>query len=184
MLDFGCGCGRVMRHWRDLRGPALHGTDYNPYLVEWCRAHLSFASFGVNALEPPLAYRDAEFDLVYAYSVFTHLPAAMQLPWMDELVRVTRVGGHVFLTLHGESRVVGLGPDERDRFASGELVVVAADERDWGTNACNAYHPPGWVRDTLAAGLDLVAHVPADDSVPQDSYLVRRPAPPPAGTAG
>jgi SAM-dependent methyltransferase len=184
VLDFGCGCGRVMRHWRDLRGPALHGTDYNRYLVEWCRAHLPFASFEVNGLEPRLEYPDEAFDLVYSYSVFTHLPEAMQLPWMEELARVTRPCGHIFVTLHGESRIRPLDEDQRRRFVAGDLVVVSGDERDWGTNACGAYHPDAWVRDTLAGELDVMAHVPADELVPQDSYLMRRPARPPAAASG
>ena len=184
VLDFGCGCGRVMRHWRDLHGPAMVGTDYNPYLVEWCRAHLPFASFDVNGMEPRLPHADGAFDLVYSYSVFTHLPEVMQRPWIEELFRVTRPAGHVFVTLHGESRVRTLAAEEQRRFAAGELVVVTPDDRDWGTNSCNAYHPDSWVRDTLAAGLEVVAHVRADDQVPQDSYLLQRPARPPAASAG
>ena len=43
ILDFGCGAGRVLRHWKSLEGPALHGTDYNPELVAWCAASLPFA---------------------------------------------------------------------------------------------------------------------------------------------
>jgi SAM-dependent methyltransferase len=184
VLDFGCGCGRVMRHWRDLHGPAMVGTDYNPYLIEWCRANLPFASFEVNGPEPRLPHPDGTFDLVYSYSVFTHLPEAMQRRWIEELFRVTRPAGHVFVTLHGESRVGALAEEEQRRFAAGELVVVTRDDRDWGTNNCNAYHPDAWVRDTLAAGLEVVAHVPADDRVPQDSYLLQRPAQPPATAAG
>ena len=184
VLDFGCGCGRVMRHWRDLRGPAMVGTDYNPYLIEWCRAHLPFASFEVNELEPPLRHPDGAFDLVYSYSVFTHLPEELQRPWIEELFRVTRPAGHVFVTLHGESRLAALNEEEQGRFAAGELVVVASGDSDWGTNSCNAYHPDAWVRDTLAAGLEVVAHLPADDQVSQDSYLLQRPARPSAATAG
>ena len=37
VLDFGCGVGRVIRHWSDVRGPVFHGADYNPDLVAWCR---------------------------------------------------------------------------------------------------------------------------------------------------
>src|SRR5688572_17090924 len=49
VLDFGCGCGRVVRHWKHL--PArIHGTDLNAGLVSWCRRHLRFASFSRNAL--------------------------------------------------------------------------------------------------------------------------------------
>jgi SAM-dependent methyltransferase len=42
MLDFGCGCGRVLRHWRTLAGPEVYGIDYNPALIDWCRENLSF----------------------------------------------------------------------------------------------------------------------------------------------
>jgi hypothetical protein len=28
LLDFGCGCGRVIRHWNDQPALRLHGTDY------------------------------------------------------------------------------------------------------------------------------------------------------------
>ena len=51
ILDFGCGAGRVLRHWKSLDGPALHGTDYNPELVAWCAANLPFATFRVNRLD-------------------------------------------------------------------------------------------------------------------------------------
>ena len=50
MLDYGCGCGRIIRHWG--RYPEVHvvGVDYNPRLTDWCRTHLRFADF-----ETPLA---------------------------------------------------------------------------------------------------------------------------------
>src|SRR5438445_1248741 len=54
VLDFGCGCGRVIRHWPS--GPTLYGCDYNPALVEWCQTNLPFAQFALNNLTPPLPY--------------------------------------------------------------------------------------------------------------------------------
>src|SRR5688572_25680819 len=38
IVDFGCGCGRVVRHWQSLTGPTISGTDYDPDLIAWCRA--------------------------------------------------------------------------------------------------------------------------------------------------
>ncbi len=175
VLDFGCGCGRVMRWWKDLEGTRLHGTDYNPYLVEWCRQNLPFAEFSVNGLEAGLALPGDAFDLVYSYSVFTHLPAELQRPWLDELVRVTAPGGLLVLTFHGEQTLTDLGEEERAAFASGELVVVSRDTDDYGTNACAAYHPQSWIRGTLAAHLDVVDHWPGDSAFKQDAYLIRRP---------
>ena len=67
VLDFGCGCGRVLRHWRGLPR-RISGTDYNPALVGWCARHLAFAEFQLNGLAPPLDYPDEAFELVYALS--------------------------------------------------------------------------------------------------------------------
>ncbi len=174
VLDFGCGCGRVMRWWKDLPGVQLHGTDYNPYLVDWCRENLPFADFSVNSLEPVLDFPDGAFSLVYSYSVFTHLPEPMQRPWLDELVRVTAAGGHLLLTFHGENTLGDLGEGDRARFRDGQLVVVARDEFDYGTNACAAYHPAAWVRDVLADGLDVLDDWPGDESFKQDAFLMRK----------
>src|SRR5687767_3602418 len=85
LLDFGCGCGRVLRHWSGLTGPEVHGTDFNRRLVRWCHSNLPFASCAVNRLQPPLPYDAGSFDLVYAVSVFTHLPQDLESAWIDDL---------------------------------------------------------------------------------------------------
>ena len=140
ILDFGCGCGRVVRHWNGLVS-GVHGTDHDRPAIAWCRENLRFASFAVNELEPPLAYPDGIFDLVYVISVFTHTPERLQRPWLEELVRVVRPGGHVLLTTHGDwCADRKLLRDERVRFENGALVV--RDEHAGGSNLCAAFHPP------------------------------------------
>jgi SAM-dependent methyltransferase len=170
VLDFGCGCGRVARHWR---GVELTGTDYNPELVEWCRANLPHA-FDVNRLEPPLPYPDAAFDLVYALSVFTHLPERLQSAWMDELRRVVRPGGHLFITTHGRAYARHLSEAERGEFGRDRLVVQYAGEA--GSNVCAAYHPEAYVRRALARGFSVVAFRPkgARGNPVQDAWLLRK----------
>jgi SAM-dependent methyltransferase len=173
ILDFGCGCGRVIRHWRGL--PArLHGCDFNRRLVTWCRRHLPFGAFAVNRGRPPLPYADGQFDFIYALSVFTHLPEAQQRPWMEELRRVAAPGAHVLLSLHGESYVPDLTAEEKQRFESGQLVVRAGEAA--GRNACGAYHPPSYVREVLAEGFRLVDHLPeaAAGNPHQDLVLLRK----------
>ena len=175
ILDFGCGVGRVLRHWHDLKGPAIHGSDCNPELANWCRRNLPFARVGVNDLDRPLAHGDGSFDLAYALSVFTHLSAPLQAFWMAELTRVLRPGGLLYLTLHGPSYLPTLTPDERARFASGEAIVRTPD-RD-GSNYCAVFHPEPYVRSTLAAGLAVVDVLPmgAPGNPTQDVYLLRKP---------
>src|SRR5665213_1089282 len=177
ILDFGCGCGRVLRRWHSVGGPKANGCDYNPRLVEWCRANLTFADVRVNQLEPPLPYANAEFDLVYALSVFSHLTENLQVPWMSELARVVKPAGFVVFSTHGESYSQRLNSAERQRFDGGELVVKN-NVKAPGSNTCSAYHPPAYVREHLAHGLELVDHVPegAKGNPHQDLYLFRRPA--------
>lgn len=53
ILDFGCGCGRLVRHYLKRTDAKLSGTDYNPNLVKWCQKKLKFGEFKVNSFLPP-----------------------------------------------------------------------------------------------------------------------------------
>jgi 2-polyprenyl-3-methyl-5-hydroxy-6-metoxy-1,4-benzoquinol methylase len=175
ILDFGCGCGRVIRRLARVPG-SVHGSDLNADAVAWCRANLPFGRFEQNGLAPPLAYTDGQFDLVYALSVFTHLPLELQHAWVDELERVLQPGGFLLLTTHGERYLERLRPDERAAFTRGEVVVRF--ERVAGTNLCTTFHPPAYVVGTLRRSLELVDAVPegAKGNPHQDLFLLRKPA--------
>ncbi len=173
LLDFGCGCGRVIRHWRELDGSSVHGCDWNRRLIRWCRRALPFADFRLNGLRPPLPYRDAQFGLVYAISVLTHLTEELQLAWMGELRRVLAPGGLLLITTKGLSRLGCLNADERARFQRGGLVCQA--ERYVGRNLCAAYHPESYVRHRLARDFRVLAFVPAAGDQTQDAYLLQKP---------
>ena len=151
ILDFGSGCGRVMRYWRDLSGPVLSGADYNPYLVRWCRHNLIFADFQRVTELKPLLYEDETFDFIYSYSVFTHLDLTSERFWIDELQRLLRPGGFMYLTLRGARYADVLTPEERERFDAGEMVVQ--EEEVSGSNACLAHHPESYVRTARAGAL-------------------------------
>jgi SAM-dependent methyltransferase len=167
ILDFGCGCGRTIRHFRTLKKTKLYGTDYNPKLVDWCGRNLPFGQFGVNQLHPPLRYPGEAFDLVYAFSVFTHLPEPLQFSWMTELSRVLRPGGYLVIsTLPLEL----LAENQR----TSQMVVCKGSEA--GANACLAYHSVAYVKEKLATGFELVEFI--QGGVGQDFYLLRKPAKP------
>jgi SAM-dependent methyltransferase len=170
ILDFGCGAGRVLRHWRTLRGPKLHGTDYNPALVRWCAGHLPFAHFKVNPLDGPLPHRDGRFDFAYAFSVFTHLTEEQQLYWMRELRRVLRPGAYLYLTTHGEYYLPFVPPERLADYRRGALVVAGGDRA--GSNVCAAFHPEPYVLNVLASGYRCVEFSPG--RYPQDAYLFQR----------
>src|SRR6516164_1636066 len=44
ILDFGCGCGRILAGWEGSLGAAeLCGVDVNPDLIAFCNEHIGFA---------------------------------------------------------------------------------------------------------------------------------------------
>ena len=170
ILDFGCGCGRLMRHLKEVKGPRLHGVDYNHYVAAWCRRNLPFAEFEHVRGSDPLQYDDETFDFIYAYSVFTHLEPEAHDFWMRELQRVLRPGGFLYLTLRGERYADALSGDERKRFDAGEMVVQVPNAS--GSNACLAHHPESYVRERLAPELSLVDLIPSDEAAELgDPYL-------------
>jgi cyclopropane fatty-acyl-phospholipid synthase-like methyltransferase len=173
ILDFGCGCGRLMRHWESLQAPKFYGTDYNHALVKWCKDNLPFAEFAVNGLESKLIYEAEKFDFIYAISVSTHLTEGTGFLWMKELDRVLKPGGVMYLTFMGTTRAPYLPQELRERFEAGQLVVT--DEEHKGTNICAAYHPERYVRDTLAKGFRILDFVPGGaKDANQDVFLLQK----------
>jgi SAM-dependent methyltransferase len=174
ILDFGCGCGRVLRRWRGLNA-RVHGVDYNQSLVRWCQKNLPFAEVSVNGLKPPLPYDDASFDFIYSFSVFTHLPIDTQFAWRDELRRVMRPGGHLLLSIHGDAYLDQLTVEERSIYDSGSCVVRWPKAA--GANLCSTFHSPAFVRERLAEGWELIEHIPRGALCcrDQDLVLLRKP---------
>ena len=175
LLDWGCGCGRVLRHWSSLPNTDVYGCDINPRMVDWCRDNLAFAEVELNAVAPPLSYADASFGLMYAFSVMTHLPEELQHAWMKESLRVLRPGGYLLITTLGEYYLSRnrLSDAEQRRFLDGEVVVLY--EGSPGTSLCSAYHPPEYVQRELAADFELVTFRPAADEGRHDIHLLRKP---------
>jgi SAM-dependent methyltransferase len=176
ILDFGCGCGRIMRYWKNLKYVQLYGSDYNPILIRWCRHHLPFAQFEVNDLPPPLSFSDKQFDFVYARSIFTHLSQNLQFAWLDELWRVLKPGGYLLITVSGDQFLDRLTPPETEEYQAGNLVVRANELA--GKNYCAVYHPRSYVRQELASDkFEIVDFIPGSKDKSyclQDTYLLRR----------
>jgi SAM-dependent methyltransferase len=107
VLDFGCGPGRVMTWFQqEHKDWNFFGTDIDPEAIEWAQKNLpGLATFDCNGHLPPLRYETGFFDFVYSISIFSHLPEDMQGAWLAELSRVTKPGGCLVLTTHGEALV-------------------------------------------------------------------------------
>ena len=178
ILDFGCGCGRVMRHWPADGGPEVYGCDYNPSLVAWCAESLAPARVTRNELAPPTPYVSESFDLVYALSVFSHLDESLQRDWLAEFRRLLRPGGLLVISVLGDTMRHRLSATERASFDRGEMVVQRP--RMAGRNLCTVYHPRSHVTGRLLAGFEGVRRFDLGSSaqaVLQDAYIARRAGP-------
>ncbi len=100
ILDFGCGWGRFLRFfWKDIAPENMFGCDVLPAAIEMCRSAGVPGNLDLIESEGGLPYPDRSFDVIIAYSVFTHLPERLNLHWMRELARVSKTGCVFCLTL-------------------------------------------------------------------------------------
>lgn len=101
VLEFGCGCGRVLRHLKKIwPHVSLYGTDVDPTLIKWSADNLGdVATFSTNGYAPPLDFDNDSLDAIYLVSVFTHLDEDVQLKWLEEFHRVLKPGGLVLVTI-------------------------------------------------------------------------------------
>ena len=102
ILDWGCGCGRVLRHFVARGKAQITGMEIDRDNLQWCTEHYRWAHFLEGRLEPPLDVPDDSFDLIFGISVFTHLTEDLQHQWLAELRRITKPGGVVLMTVVGD----------------------------------------------------------------------------------
>lgn len=164
ILDFGCGCGRVLLPLSKLTNSSrLYGTDIDQKAIEWCKGHLSFAKFTTGGGDPPTSYGAETFDLIYAISVFTHLDEDNQFRWLQELRRIARAGGVVLLTLHG-APAGGPGFVVEDTYERGLFP-------SWYKNAS---HSEEYVRDKFSDYFEVLSYIPRGMNNHQDVVLLRK----------
>ncbi len=178
-LDFGCGCGRTLLSLApDAKSSELFGTDIDEEAIAWCRTSLEQATFSLNDERPPLAFPSEFFDLVYAVSVFTHLPEPLQLEWLQELQRVTTPGGLVLLTVRGPSYADMLSPGEREELERRGFVFSPMPEHlqhlfpAWYQTATMN---EDYIRREWSDVFEIVLRIPRAVDGAQDMVVLRRP---------
>ena len=101
ILDFGVGFGRMMRFWlRDVPSDNLYGVDVDPEMIDVCRDLFGVCHFSTVDSHPPSSFPDSWFDLIYAYSVFSHLSEDAGTAWIKEFARILKSGGLLMGTTH------------------------------------------------------------------------------------
>lgn len=103
VLDWGCGCGRLLRELPGVFPNArFTGVDIDAEAIAWDAAQLrGLAEFAAVPDHPPSALPSQSFDFILGLSVFTHLPLELETAWLSELARLAAPGALLLLTYHG-----------------------------------------------------------------------------------
>lgn len=98
ILDVGCGIGSLERY---LAGGGRRLIGVDPAIVPLLRAGREADALGFAAFDGQrLPFADGSFDVVFAASVFHHVPPSGRGTLLAELTRVTRAGGLVAVLEH------------------------------------------------------------------------------------
>lgn len=180
-LEWGASAGRITRHFVDrLPHARVHGTDIDVEAVQWAAANVDGGIFVSCGFDPPLPYRDGQFDVVVNLSVFTHLRERYQHVWLAELRRVLRPGGLMLASTHGPhaARIRIPDPEMQRRFLatgfsdeipSHELGIVASGDYYRAT-----FQTREWTERTFGRYFQLLDYVEGGISNLQDLYVLKK----------
>jgi SAM-dependent methyltransferase len=168
-LDFGCGAGRTLRHFRDEALEAeIWGCDIDGASIDWVDEHLCPPLHALrSAPEPPLDRPAGSFDLIWAVSVFTHLSDTWGR-WLTELHRLLADDGLLIATCMGAglSEELGAGPWDDDRVG----MNVLYEWQDWDLGGPFVFHSDWWLREHWGRAFEFVT---ADDGPAVEGELGR-----------
>jgi SAM-dependent methyltransferase len=102
MLDFGGGWGRISRFFlKDTDPEHIYIVDTMAFAIDCLHATGNPCRIIHNQPLPPIQGLNEKFDLVYSYSVFSHLSENYFRVWVDYLLGVLRPGGYLAFTTRG-----------------------------------------------------------------------------------
>jgi ubiquinone/menaquinone biosynthesis C-methylase UbiE len=177
ILDWGCGPGRVIRHLPKIIGNdcEYYGTDYNKKTIDWCQRHLKEVIFNLNTLDAKLPYSDNYFDVIYGISIFTHLSEQLHYDWFNELIRILKPNGILYLTMQGDNFKIKLTDNELSDYNQDKLIVRGKVKE--GHRTFSAFHPKGFMKQ-LFKDVSILEHIEIPfkkgQNPPQDIWIIRK----------
>jgi len=177
ILDWGCGPGRIIRHLPTLIGNGCEyfGTDYNKKSIDWCSKNLSDVKFNRNSLTAQLPFADNFVDVIYGISIFTHLSKQLHFDWYNELYRILKPNGIMFLTTQGDNFKVKLTDTELKIYNDNSLVVRGNVKE--GHRTFSAFHPKEFMK-KLFYNAEILEHIETKPDkggwLPQDIWIIKK----------
>ncbi|AWI81608.1 hypothetical protein CEW87_20955 [Parazoarcus communis] len=201
LLDFGTGWGRYSRIFmKEIAPDNITGVDVDPDLVQVCRRTFPYCNFELVPPFPPTELPAAQFDLVIAYSVFSHLSEAAATAWVEEFARILAPGGMIAITTQSRRFLAYCDTIRRtgeithpwhlklaESFVDLEASQAAYDQGEFLFSATGggdarpssfygeALVPPAFVERVWSRFLEPVTYID-DGSLPQALIVMRKPS--------
>ncbi len=178
ILDWGCGPGRITRHLPKFLSPGskVFGTDYNKKYIQWCQRNIPGIHWSINGLNPPLPFGPESFDAVIGLSVFTHLAEPSHIKWVEELHRITKRSGIVYLTTQGSAFLNKLTANEIRLFENGSLVEREIKRE--GHRLYSTFHPSSYMQNLFSSLFEICELVEGSnlqtDEPSQDTWILKK----------
>lgn len=172
ILDFGCGWGRITRFFlKDLEPSGIWGVDCVPSIVEVCRQTNQWCNFLTIEPKPPTTFPDNMFDVIYSYSVFSHLSEDIHQEWIAEFGRILKPGGLLIATTRGREFIKycgGLG--EKENLPSYHLQGLSSIFQN--TAQCLLDYDQGrYCHHPKSGGFELDSSFYGETCIPRDYVL-------------
>lgn len=105
--DFGVGWGRILRFFmKDVEEGNLFGSDCYREALDICRKTLPRLNFIENDISPPVSFEKKSFDIIYLFSVFSHLSEESHLMWIQEFARCLKPNGLLIATTRSRQHIL------------------------------------------------------------------------------
>jgi SAM-dependent methyltransferase len=177
VLDFGCGSGRMLRQFAPQAEAAeFWGCDLDRASLDWMEANFSppFHIFE-SGEEPGLPQEDGFFDLIYAFSVYTHFTDNWA-GWLREHHRVLADGGFLFATFLGRGMLEPLTAEKWDEGKIGMNPLMHGFS--WDKGGPIALNSPWWIRAHWGRAFEIVELRPViEEGVPSHGIVLARKKP-------
>lgn len=203
ILDFGSCWGRISRFFmRDVPLKNIHGIDVEEVFVEKCKVLFDSKNFTVCGKAPPCEFACTSFNLITAYSVFSHLSEAAFMAWLSEFHRILKKDGVIAFTTRNQvffdycSQIRNQGdklsgyqkaladmmPDIHDfqrRYGNGEFIFATGSGVSGGGAMDESFYgeafiPKAYVECELGSLFEILEFKPVGDGYDQALFVLRK----------
>lgn len=184
VLDWGVGCGRMIRHLPDYIRLSSVCADVDPVNVKWMQDNTSISPCLLN---PHGSFPDrwyGSIELLYSHSVMTHIVVEDQIHWLREINRVLCTDGLAIISVHGLYAVAKLAewakiPEDMGQWLEEGFKTSSLNNTDIIDVVPELYyqdtaHTPKFIQEVWGRYIDVVDIIPGGFGPFHDAVICKK----------